>query len=123
MPHAGLGDPGVLRTVAFNGVYLALIGLVGVGLGAMIRHTGAAIGTLFGLLFVPPFVLGVLGSAGIQVAKFTPMIILLNSVGVVTPTPAACPRGRGSASSLCTPSSRSGWVVGYSSAGTPEPGE
>jgi ABC-2 type transport system permease protein len=87
VPTAGLGDPGVLRTVVFNGAYLTLIGLVGVGLGAMIRHTGAAVATLFGLLFVPPFVLGVLGSAGIQVATFTPMIILLNSVGVVTPTP------------------------------------
>jgi ABC-2 type transport system permease protein len=87
VPQAGLGDPGVLRTVAFSGAYLTLIGLVGVGLGAMIRHAGAAIGTLFGLLFVPPFLLGVLGSAGIHVAKFTPMIILLNSVGVVTPTP------------------------------------
>jgi ABC-type transport system involved in multi-copper enzyme maturation permease subunit len=87
VPRAGLGDPGVLRTVALNGAYLTLIGLVGVGLGAMIRHTGAAVAILFGLLFVPPFVLGVLGSAGIQVAKFTPMIILLNSVGVVTPTP------------------------------------
>jgi ABC-2 type transport system permease protein len=56
----------------------------------LIRHTGAAIATLFGLLFVPPFVLGVLGvlgSAGIAVARFTPMIILLNSVGVVAPTP------------------------------------
>src|SRR5205807_949036 len=87
VPRAGLGDPGVLRTVVFSGAYLTLIGLLGVGLGAIVRHTGAAIGILFGLMFVPPLVLGVLGSAGLQIAKFTPLIILANSVGVVTPTP------------------------------------
>lgn len=87
VPQAGLGEAGVLRTVALSGVYLTLIGLLGVGLGAVIRHTGAAIAALFGLLFVPTFVLGALGSAGMAIAKFTPMIILLNSVGVVTPTP------------------------------------
>jgi ABC-type transport system involved in multi-copper enzyme maturation permease subunit len=86
VPRATLGDPGVLRTVLFSGVYLALIGLLGMGLGAVLRHTGAAVGVLFGLLFVPPFVLGILGHAGFQVAKFTPLIILANSVGVVTPT-------------------------------------
>jgi len=86
VPRSTLGDPGVLRTVALNGVYLALIGLIGLGLGAIIRHTGATIGTLFGILFVPLFVLGLLGPAGFQIAKFMPMFILVNSVGVVTPS-------------------------------------
>ncbi len=86
VPRAGLGDPGVLRTIVFSGAYLTLIGLLGVGIGALVRHTGAAVGILFGLLFVPPFVLAILGSAGFQIAKFTPLIILANSVGVVTPT-------------------------------------
>jgi ABC-type transport system involved in multi-copper enzyme maturation permease subunit len=86
VPRAGLGDPGVLRTVLFSGAYLTLIGLLGMGLGALVRHTGAAVGILFGLLFVPPFVLAILGPAGFQIARFTPLIILANSVGVVTPT-------------------------------------
>ena len=68
------------------GAYLTLIGLLGVGLGALVRHAGAAVGLLFGMLFVPPLLLGFLGSAGLAVAKFTPLIILANSVGVVTPT-------------------------------------
>jgi hypothetical protein len=76
----------VARTVALSGAYLALIGLIGLGLGTIIRHTGATIGMLFGLLFVPLFILGVLGPAGFQVAKFMPMFILVNSVSVVAPS-------------------------------------
>jgi ABC-type transport system involved in multi-copper enzyme maturation permease subunit len=86
VPRATLGDPGVLRTIVLTGAYLGLIGLIGLGLGAVIRHTGATIGMLFGLLFVPLFVLGVLGRVGFQAAKFMPMFILVNSIGVVTPT-------------------------------------
>jgi ABC-2 type transport system permease protein len=85
VPQSGLGDPGVLRTVALSGAYVALIGLIGLGLGAIIRHTGATIGILFGLLFVPMIILGLLGPAGLQIAKFIPMFILANSVTVVTP--------------------------------------
>jgi ABC-2 type transport system permease protein len=84
VPRSSLGDPGVLRTVALSGAYLALIGLIGLGLGTMIRHTGAAIGVLFGLLFVPMILLGLLGTAGLQIARYMPMFILANSI-VVTP--------------------------------------
>jgi ABC-2 type transport system permease protein len=86
VPRSGLGAPGVLRTIVLSGGYLTLIGLLGLGLGALVRHAGAAVGLLFGLLFVPPLLLGMLGSAAIGLAKFTPLIILANSVGVVTPT-------------------------------------
>lgn len=85
VPQAALTDPGVVRTVALTGVYLGLIGLIGLGLGAVLRHTGAAVGTLFGVLFVPLFVLGLLGPAGFHVAEFMPMFILANSVSVVQP--------------------------------------
>jgi ABC-2 type transport system permease protein len=85
VPQSSLGDPDVLRTVALSGAYVTLIGLIGLGLGAIIRHTGATIGILFGLLFVPMIILGLLGTAGLQIAKFVPMFILANSVTVVTP--------------------------------------
>jgi hypothetical protein len=85
VPRSALGDPGVTRTVLLSGAYLALIGLIGLGLGTAIRHTGAAIGALFGFLFVPMFLLAMLGPAGFQVARFLPMFILINSVGVVAP--------------------------------------
>jgi hypothetical protein len=86
VPRAAFGDPGVARTVLLSGVYLGLIGLIGMGLGAIVRHTGATIGVLFGLLFVPLFVLAALGPAGFNIAKFVPMFILINSVSVVEPS-------------------------------------
>jgi ABC-2 type transport system permease protein len=87
VPRAGLTDPGVLTAVAASGAYLCLIGLIGLGLGAILRHAGAAIGTLFAFLFVPLFLLGMIGQASVPVARFHPMFILINSVSVVAPVP------------------------------------
>jgi ABC-2 type transport system permease protein len=53
-PHAALGQPGVLRAVLVAGAYPALIALVGLGIGAIIRHTAGAICALVSLLFVLP---------------------------------------------------------------------
>ena len=53
-PHATLGQPGVLRAVLVAGAYPALMALVGLGLGAIIRHTAGAICALVGVLFVLP---------------------------------------------------------------------
>jgi len=49
-----LGAPEVLRTVFGTGVYLTLVGLLGVALGWIIRSTAGGIATLFGLLLVLP---------------------------------------------------------------------
>jgi ABC-2 type transport system permease protein len=87
VPHASLADPAVLRPVLLTGAYLGLVGLLGLGLGTVIRHTGGAIGALFGALFVPMFLAALFGSAGIAVVKFVPLFILVNSVAVVTPVP------------------------------------
>jgi hypothetical protein len=53
-PSATLGQPGVLRAVLLAGAYPALIALIGLGLGALIRHTAGAICALVGVLFVLP---------------------------------------------------------------------
>ena len=53
-PHATLGQPGVLRAVLMAGAYPALIALIGLGVGAVIRHTAGAICALVGVLFVLP---------------------------------------------------------------------
>jgi ABC-2 type transport system permease protein len=87
VPRAALADPGTLRAVLCTGAYLGLVGLLGVGLGTAVRHTGGAIGALFGVLFVPIFLAAVLGSFAITVLRFIPLFILINSVGVVTPVP------------------------------------
>ncbi|MEO6116184.1 MAG: hypothetical protein ABIP33_07350 [Pseudolysinimonas sp.] len=55
-----LGDPGVLRAVSGGGLYVMVLALLGFGLGVIIRSSAGAIATLFGLLFVPPLLLGLL---------------------------------------------------------------
>jgi hypothetical protein len=54
--HVGIGDPGVLTAVFGGGLYLTLIGLLGLFAGALVRHTPAALAALFGLLVVLPIV-------------------------------------------------------------------
>ncbi|HEX6471686.1 MAG TPA: ABC transporter permease subunit [Streptosporangiaceae bacterium] len=83
VPHPSLGDPDVLRAVLLSGAYLALVGLMGIGVGAITRHTASAIGALVGLLFVLPALLA--GTTGTAVAKFFPTIIMGNSLGVSVP--------------------------------------
>lgn len=56
VPHATLGDPGTLRAVVGAAVYLAVIGLLALGIGALIRHTAGSIAALFGLVLVLPLV-------------------------------------------------------------------
>ncbi|WP_433893115.1 ABC transporter permease [Streptomyces sp. CA-111067] len=49
-----LGEPGVLRVVLGTGLYLTLVGLLGVAIGALIRNTAGGIATVFGILMVLP---------------------------------------------------------------------
>ena len=52
--ETSLSAPGVFRAVSGVGLYLTVVGLLGVALGWLIRHTAGAIATLFGLLLVLP---------------------------------------------------------------------
>jgi len=56
-----LGDGPVLRAAAGSVLYLALIGLLSLGVGAVVRETAAAIGLVLGLLYVVPVITTVLG--------------------------------------------------------------
>jgi ABC-2 type transport system permease protein len=58
--RSSIGDPGVLRAVTGGGLYLAVLGLFGLGLGAIIRGSAGAIAALFGALFVPRLILELL---------------------------------------------------------------
>ena len=60
-PHATLGQPGVLRAVLMAGAYPALIALISLGIGAIIRHTAGAICALAGMVFVLPLLFFSLG--------------------------------------------------------------
>jgi ABC-type transport system involved in multi-copper enzyme maturation permease subunit len=87
IPAASLGEPAILRAVVLTGVYLGATALIGVGIGTIVRHSGAAIGTLFGLMFVPMIVAGLFGESGITVGRFIPLLMLLNSISVTAPIP------------------------------------
>jgi ABC-2 type transport system permease protein len=57
-----LSQPGAARAVLGGALYLAAVGLLGLGLGALLRSTAAAVGALFGLLFAPQILVGFLPS-------------------------------------------------------------
>jgi ABC-2 type transport system permease protein len=94
VPHATLAQPGVLRAVLMGGAYPALIGLFGLGLGALIRHTAGAICALAGVLFALPLILVPLGTS-IQnsVGQFMPMLMAENSLTAVKPVAHSLPPG------------------------------
>jgi ABC-type transport system involved in multi-copper enzyme maturation permease subunit len=72
-PHATLGQPGVLRAVLMAGAYPALIAVIGLGIGAIIRHTAGAICAVAGLVFVLPVLCSALSaSVQNQTQKFLP---------------------------------------------------
>jgi ABC-2 type transport system permease protein len=81
-PHASLSQPGVARAVLLSGAYLALIGLFGLGLGAIVRNSAAGIGLFVGIVLALPFVLLAFGDRAIA---FSPEGILSNSVAAVVP--------------------------------------
>ncbi|MFD9884447.1 ABC transporter permease [Streptomyces alboflavus] len=83
VPRPGIGDPGVLRAVLLAGAYLSLVGLLGIGIGALTRHTASAVAALVGVTFVLPAVIG--GLSGPAVAKFFPTMIAGNSLAVAKP--------------------------------------
>ncbi|MGA5298976.1 ABC transporter permease subunit [Nucisporomicrobium flavum] len=86
-----LGDPGVLRAVAVTGAGFCLIGLLGLGLGAIVRHSAAAVGVLVAGVYVGAQAFGILAHG---VAAYMPILIVENSLS--TTRPVTC--GTGAAS-------------------------
>ncbi len=54
-----ISEPGVLRAVFGGALYLAAVGLLGIGLGVILRRTAGAVAALVGLLVLAPLVGGV----------------------------------------------------------------
>jgi ABC-2 type transport system permease protein len=72
-----LSQPGVLRAVLLSGTAFCLIGLLGLGLGAIIRHTPAAIAVLVvGVYVVAQFI----GAIVQPVGAYVPISIVANSL-------------------------------------------
>ena len=88
-PHATLGQPGVLRAVLVAGAYPALIALVSLGIGAVVRHTAGAICAVAGVLFVLPL-LFITPSLQNAAQNFLPHP-MANAMTAVTPLPGTLP--------------------------------
>ncbi len=68
-----LSQPGVTRAVIGSGLYLAVIALLGLGLGALIRNAAGGIAALFGVLYGLPLLAGLLpGAWAADVTKYLP---------------------------------------------------
>jgi hypothetical protein len=76
-PSAHLGQPGVARAVFMGGAFLALFGMLGMGLGAIVRNTAGAISAYVGVTFLLPLLIHQLSG---DPARYAPVQILSNSV-------------------------------------------
>ena len=83
-----LGEPGVLRAVLLSGTSFCLIGLLGLGIGAIVRHSAAAIAVVVGGLYVAP---AAVGGVSHGAAAYLPIFIIGNSLS--TTKPEACGPG------------------------------
>jgi ABC-2 type transport system permease protein len=86
--HRGisLGHPGAMRAVVAAGVSLAAVAVLGVALGAIIRHTAGAVVTLPALIYLPLVLLSLPAPWGDRIGKFT---MLLASYQLVSLHPQA----------------------------------
>jgi hypothetical protein len=82
VPPPSLGQPGVLRAVVLTGAGLCLIGLLGLGIGAIVRHTAAAIAVLVGGVFVVAQFIAMIAR---PVIGYVPITIVGASLSAVKP--------------------------------------
>jgi hypothetical protein len=89
--HATLGQPDVVRAVIGTGVDLTLIGLLGLALGSLVRHTAPAVAIIVVLLFIPSQTTNALPS---WLQKYLPTLAGAQ-ISIVTPAHDALPAWTG----------------------------
>jgi ABC-2 type transport system permease protein len=75
-----LGQGAVFRAVVLSGVGLCLVALLGLGLGTIVRHTGAAVGALLGGVFAGTQIVGAISHA---LLPYVPIGLVGGSMGAV----------------------------------------
>jgi ABC-type transport system involved in multi-copper enzyme maturation permease subunit len=71
--HVAIDAPGVLTAVFGGGLYLTVIGLLGLFVGVLLRRTAGSLAALFGFLLVVPVAIGLLpGKLSTHLAEFLP---------------------------------------------------
>lgn len=70
----GIGAPHAVRVIISLAGYLTLVGLLGLGLGCLVRSTAGGIASLVGLLLVAPGILAALGTSwATSVSHYLPL--------------------------------------------------
>ena len=77
-----LSQPGVLQAVLLSGASFCLIGLIGLGLGAIIRHTAAAVAVMVGGVYVAAQVIAAIAH---PLFAYIPISIVANSLATTKP--------------------------------------
>jgi ABC-type transport system involved in multi-copper enzyme maturation permease subunit len=73
-PEVSLTDPGAARAVIGTALLLTAYALIALGLGTVLRHSGATIATGFALLFLPLLFLGAFPEGfARRIEQFTPL--------------------------------------------------
>ena len=91
-PSASLSDPGVLRALLAAAWFPTVIAVMGVGFGALMRHTATAVGILVAFLFVVPVLLETLGGDWDRASEYLPgeagqaMITVVREPGEMSPS-------------------------------------
>jgi ABC-2 type transport system permease protein len=86
--QASLHTAGAVRAIIGAALYLTLIGLLGVGLGFLIRNTAGAIATLFGIVLVAPLLTNALPDPySTDIAKYLPLNAGTQIMVTVDPDP------------------------------------
>jgi ABC-2 type transport system permease protein len=69
----GLDESGVTGSLLLTGLYLALVGVLALAVGTLLRHSAGAIVALIGLLFVLPTALSMIpGETAANILKYLP---------------------------------------------------
>jgi ABC-2 type transport system permease protein len=87
-----LSSPGVLRAVLGAALYLTVVGLMGLALGALLRNTAGGISALFGILFVLPIIVQFLPASWADpIDKYLPSTVGVGITRVHTDPTALAP--------------------------------
>ncbi|RST00502.1 ABC transporter permease [Streptomyces sp. WAC05374] len=90
---ASLTDPGVLRAIAGNSAGLTLVGLLALGLGALLRSVPGALGAFVGGVVILPEILTMLPYEAVDTAVAHFPTQAFGALGSATPLPGAAGPG------------------------------
>lgn len=85
--HTNLANGTALRAVVASGVYLTLLALLALGLGALIRHTAGGIGAFVGIVLILPIIVSALpNSLADPLQRYLPLTIGRAAISQIPPT-------------------------------------